>query len=141
VDALDLIDARRHDSEAILQTANAYATLSEAKEEEHPDLWEYAAMDAAQHPFVSLLPEAHNATCIVRDLDGILRFLWQESPSSDRWLIGPLCRQHLIDIEEVEQVLEDDPEWLRDQGIAGSADDLAQVLSELPDAPGPLMSF
>jgi hypothetical protein len=138
---LDRIDGRRHDTTAILDAVNAFGSLSEAEADEHFGPWEYAGLDDAQHPISALLPEGHNGTCVVRDLDGSLNFLWQEESTSERWLIGPLYREHLRDIEEVEELLEGDAGWLVDNGIPVSPDELGAVLGELPETPGPVVSF
>jgi hypothetical protein len=135
---LDGIDPQRHDAMAVLDAANGYGSLSNAEQDEE-DLWEYAGMNEAQHPLIALLPEAHNGTCIVRDLDGELKFLWEEAPASDRWLIGPLFREHLIEISDIEEAMEEESEWLVDRGISVSLADLSEVLSGLPEAPGPVM--
>jgi hypothetical protein len=89
----------------------------------------------------ALVRESHNATCVVRDLDGALQFLWQESVASDRWSIGPLYRENLIDDSDLEDLLDADPDWLADQGISLSPSELIALLMALPSAPGPTMRF
>jgi hypothetical protein len=111
MELLDTIDTRRHDTLAIIDAANGFGSLSEAEADEHFGPWEYAGLEDAQHPLSALLPEGHNATCVVRDLDGGLNFLWQEESTSEHWLIGPLYREHLRDIEEVERTARRRP-WL-----------------------------
>ena len=68
-------------------------------------------------------------------------YLWQESSISDRWSQGLLHRENLIDDGALEELLEDDPDWLAEAGISLSAKELNQLLAELPDADGPVMSF
>jgi hypothetical protein len=141
VDHLDQLDGRRHDAKAVVGAANDFSRLSGAEQEEHLGLWGYAGMDDAQHPFTGLLRESHNGTCVVRDLDGTLQFLWQESAAFDRWSIGPLYRENLIDDSDLEELLDADPDWLSDQGISLSPPELIALMAALPSAPGPVMRF
>lgn len=73
---------------------------------------ELAGIDDAQHPSLRSSPEAHNETYVVPDLDGTLQFLWQQSSASDRWSLGPLYRENLIDDSALEELLDADPDWL-----------------------------
>ena len=139
MDHLDQLDARRHDAKAVVDAANGFSHLSAAEQDEHLDLSGYVGMDDAQHPFTGLVRESHKGTCVVRDLDGALQFLWQESVASGRWSIGPLYRENLIDDSDLEDLLDADPDWLADQGIPLSPSELIALLTELPSAPGPTM--
>jgi hypothetical protein len=98
-------------------------------------------LDEAQNPLTSLLRESHNETCVVRDLDGTLQLLWQESSISDHWSRGPLYRENLIDDGALEELLKDDPGWLGESGIPLAVPELSQLLGELPNADGLVLSF
>lgn len=141
MDPLDELDVRRHDAEAIADSANEFASLTDAEQEEHLGLWGFAGMDEAQNPLTALLRESHNDGCVIRDLDGGFAFLWQEASTSDRWLLAPLFRENLIDDDELRELLEADPDWLSDRGITMSRDEMAAVLAQLPNAPGSVMTF
>lgn len=140
MDPLDQIDERRHDTLAILDAANDFGCLTDAETEyQEEGIWAYAGLDEAQHPFTALLRESHNATCVVRDLDGKLQLLWQES-SSSRWSRGPLYRQNLINDEDLEDQVDADPDWLK--AICPlPVVELRSVLATLPKADSPVMSF
>ncbi|MGN6817019.1 MAG: hypothetical protein ACTHK3_13205 [Solirubrobacterales bacterium] len=140
MDLLDRLDDRRHDTLAILDAANEFGQLTDAEQDAtEGGLEGYAGLDEAQHPFTSLLRESHNSTYVLRDLDGSLQLLWQESSISDRWSRGPLHRENLIDDGALEDLLEEDPDWLAEMPL--SAEELSQLLAELPNADGPVMSF
>lgn len=140
MDLLDRLDDRRHDTLAILDAANEFGQLTDAEQDAtEGGLESYAGLDEAQHPFTSLLPESHNATHVLRDLDGSLQLLWQESSISDRWSRGPLHRENLIDDGALEDLLKEDPDWLTE--IPLSVEELSRLLAELPNADGPVMSF
>jgi hypothetical protein len=141
MDGLDQLDVRRHDSKAIVDAAHEFSGLTDAEQDEHLGLWAYAGMDDAQHPFTGLLREGHNETCVVRDLDGTLQLLWQETSTSDQWLVGPLFRENLIDDGDLKEQLGADPDWLADRDIFVSPTELSTLMSTLPSAPGPVMSF
>ncbi len=141
MELLDQLDPKRHDTLAILDAIGAFAELSDAEQDDYLGLWGYAGMDEAQHPLTALLREGHNATCVIRDLDGTLQFLWQENSISDHWLRGPLYREHLIDGEELELEIANDPQWLDECEIPLPFDSLCELLAGLPAAPGPVMSF
>lgn len=142
MDLLDQLDERRHDTEGILDAANEFGQLTDAEQDEtEGGLWSYARLDEAEHPFTSLVRESHNETCVVRDLDGTLQLLWQESSISSRWSRGPLYRENLIDDGALEELLEDDPNWLAEAGIPLSVAELNRLLAELPHADGPVVSF
>lgn len=133
---MDLLDDRRHDTLAILDAANEFGQLTDAEQDAtEGGLESYVGLDEAQHPFTSLLPESHNATYVLRDLEGSLQLLWQESSISDCWSLGPLHRENLID----DGALEEDSDWLVE--IPLSVEELGRLLAELPNADGPVMSF
>jgi hypothetical protein len=74
---------------AILDAANEFGQLADAEQDETEGGFEsHAGLEEVQHPFTSLLRESHNATYVLRDLDGTLQLLWQESSISDRWSRG-----------------------------------------------------
>jgi hypothetical protein len=140
MDLLDRLDDRRHDTLAMLDAANEFGQLTDAEQDAtEGGLESYVGLDEAQHPFTSLLRESHNATYVLRDLDGTLQLLWQESSISDRWSRGPLHRENLIDDGALDELLEEDSAWLAE--IPLSVEELGQVLAELPNADGPVMSF
>lgn len=142
MDLLDQLDDRRHDTLAILDAANEFGQLTDAEQDEtEGGLEGHAGLDEVQHPFTSLLRESHNATYVLRDLDGTLQLLWQESSISDRWSRGPLYRENLIDDGALEELLEGDPNWLAEAGISLSVAELNRLLAELPHADGPVLSF
>ena len=141
MDAIDDLDTRRFDSLAIVDAANAFADLSDEAQGEELGLWEYSGMDDARHPLSSLLREGHNATCVVRDLDGSLQLLWQESSTSDRWSRGPLYREHLMDDQELEELVGDDPDWLVEAEISMPLGELRRLLAGLPSSDQPVVSF
>jgi hypothetical protein len=142
MDLLDQLDDRRHDTLAILDAANEFGQLTDAEQDAtEGGLESHAGLDEVQHPFTSLLRESHNATYVLRDLDGTLQLLWQESSISDRWSRGPLYRENLIDDGALEELLEDDPNWLAEAGISLSVAELNRLLAELPHADGPVLSF
>lgn len=121
---------------------NEFGRLSDAEQDAYLGIWgEYTGLDSAQHPLTALLRESHNETWVVRDLDGTLQLLWQESSSSDRWQRGPLCEEHLIDFQELEERLDHEPEWLEEAEISLPLADLGRVLAELPSAEHPVMSW
>jgi hypothetical protein len=128
---LEQLDPKRHDALAILDAIGDFGQLSDAEQDDHLGLWAYSGMDEAQHPLTVLLREGHNATCVVRDLDGTLQFLWQENSTSDRWSRGPLYREHLMDDEELGEAIEDDPRWLDEREISLPLDSLYEVLARL----------
>lgn len=139
MDLLDRLDYRRHDTLAILDAANEFGQLTDAEQDAtEGGLESYAGLGEAQHPLTSLLRGSHNATYVLRDLDGSLLLLWQESSISDRWSRGPLHRENLIDDGALEDLLEEDPDWLAE--ISLSAEELRQLLAELPSVDGPVMS-
>jgi len=73
---LDQLDDRRHDTLAILGAANEFGQFTDAEQDEtEGGLWSYAGLGEAEHPLTSLLRESHNATRVVRDLDGTLQLL------------------------------------------------------------------
>lgn len=142
MDLLDRLHQHRHDTKGILDAANEFGQLSDSEQDEiEGGLWSYAGLDEAEHPLTSLLRESHNATCVVRDLDGTLQLLWQEPSISDRWSQGPLYRENLIDDGALEELLEDDPGWLAGAGIALTPGKLQELLSGLPNADGPVVSY
>lgn len=141
MDALDQIDLNRHDAMAILDALNSFATLTDAEQDEYFGPLEYAGLDEAEHPLAALLPEGRNGTSVVRDLDGTLYLIWQESSTSDRWLIGPVYRDHLPAVEDIEETLESEPDWLGGLGISVSLTELRDLLLEFPIAPGPVVTF
>jgi hypothetical protein len=53
----------------------------------------------------------------------------------------PLYRENLIDDGALEELLEDDPNWLAEAGISLSVAELNRPLAELPHAGGPVLSF
>jgi len=65
VDLFDKLDARRYDAMATADTANEFANLTDAQQEEHLGLWGFAGMDEAQHPLTALLREGHNDGCVI----------------------------------------------------------------------------
>jgi hypothetical protein len=141
MDLLDQIDEGRHDTLAILDAANDFGHLTDVETEcDEEGIWAYAGLDAAQHPFTALLRESHNATCVVRDLDGTLQLLWQESSLSSRWSRGPLDRQNLINDEDLEDRVDADPDWLKAMCPLPLVE-LRSVLATLPKADSPVMSF
>jgi hypothetical protein len=73
VGALDVIDVRRFDAEAICAATTRFAELSNEEQEEYVSLCDFAGMLGAEHPFTDLLLESNDATCMVRDLDGVCR--------------------------------------------------------------------
>jgi hypothetical protein len=102
-DPFDQLDEARHDTLAILDAANEFGRLTDFEQEETEfGLWGRAGLDNAQHPLTAFLRESHNETYVVRDLDGSLQLLWQESSISDRWARGPLYRENLIDYATIE---------------------------------------
>jgi hypothetical protein len=118
MDLLDRLDDRRHDTLAILDAANEFGQLTDAEQDAtEGGLESHAGLDEAQHPFTSLLRESHNATYVLRDLDGSLQLLWQESSISDRWSRDPLHRENLINNGVREELLGHDPDWLTEAGI------------------------
>lgn len=141
VDVLDPIDPRRFDTEAICEAATRFAELPNEEQDEYLNVWDYAGMLEAEHPFTALLRESHNATCVVRDIDGALQLLWQEHSTSDRWLVGPLCSENLIDADSPEDTGFDAAEWIDDEGLSFTVDQLHAALDALPSAPGPVMRF
>jgi hypothetical protein len=142
MDPIDRLDGRRHDSMAIVDAANEFSQLTDFEQDEiEGGLGTYAGLDEAEHPLTSLLRESHNATCVVRDLDGTLQLLWQESSISDRWSRGPLCRENLIDDGTLQEHLDDDPDWLAGAGISLSSAELRGLLAGLPNADGPMVSY
>src|SRR2546421_159323 len=100
MDLLDRLGPKRFDVEEIVEAANRYDELPETEQAEYLSLSDYAGLLEAEHPLTSLLRESHNATCVVRDIDGPLMMLWEE-PLSGVWDFGPLCRQNLISDEEL----------------------------------------
>jgi hypothetical protein len=142
MDLLDRIDTERHDTMAILDAANEYSRLTDAEQGEYLALCDYAGLEAAQHPLTALLRESHNETWVVRDLDGTLQLLWQVSSVSDRWSRGALCRENLIDDGELEELLENEPDWLTEAGISLSVAELTSLMTAaLPTAEEPVLSF
>ncbi|MGN6257129.1 MAG: hypothetical protein ACTHN3_05170 [Solirubrobacterales bacterium] len=141
MDLLDRLDRQRHDAMAILDAANKFGRLTGAEQESYLGLWDFAGMDEARHPLTEFLRESHNETCVIRDLDGSVQLLWQESSMSDRWLSGPLYRENLIDDDALEDLLENDPHCLTEAGISLSRDEFWALLTDLPEAPGPVLSF
>lgn len=141
MDLLDWIDTKRCDTKGIVDRANRFASLTDDERGEYFGLWHYAGLDTARHPLSKLLRESHNETCIVRDLDGALWMLAQESSLSDSWLRGRLCRGNLVDKTSLEDQLEHDPRWLEDAGIPLSGVELRELLDCLPEAPGRLQTF
>lgn len=140
MDLLDQLDDRRHDTLAILDAATEFGQLTDAEQDAtEGGLESYAGLDEARHPFTFLLRESHNATYVLRDLDGSLQLLWQEPSISDRWSRGPLYRENLIDDRAPEDLLEEDPDWLAEVPL--SVEELDQALAELPSADGPVTSF
>jgi hypothetical protein len=141
MELLDLLDQKRHDTLGILDALNDFGRLSDAEQDAYLGIWEYAGLDSAQHPLTALLRESHNETWVVRDLDGTLQLLWQESSSSDRWQRGPLWEEHLIDFLELEERLDHEPAWLEEAEISLPLTDLGRVLADLPSAEHRVMSL
>lgn len=140
MDLLDNLDLRRFDALAIADAASDFATLPDAEQDSYLDLWDFAGIDEARHPLSAFLPESRNDRCVVRDLDGTLILLWQEHSTSDQWLTGPLFIENLVDIETIEESLSNDPDWLSDRDVTQSLADVQAVFTQLPHAPGPVMS-
>jgi hypothetical protein len=142
-DPFDELDEARHDTTlAILDAANEVGQFTDFEQEEAEfGLWGHAGLDTAQHPLTALLRESHNETCVVRDLDGSLQLLWQESAISDRWARGPLHRESLIDDATIEERAEDDPRWLSGANLALPLPDLLGLLKRIPSAPGRVVDY
>jgi len=127
---------------AILDAANEFGQLTDFEQDEtEGGALGHAGLFESQHPLTSLLRESHNATCVVRDLDGTLHLLWQESSISDRWSLGPLCRENLVDDGTLEERLGDDPGWLSEVGISLSIVELRGLLDGLSSAEGPVVTY
>lgn len=141
VDLIDQIDYRRYDSLALLDAANAFGRLGEAEQDQYLGLWDFAGLEEAQHPLTAFLRESHNDTCVVRDLDGALQLLWQEDATSERWFRGPLYRESLIDLEEVEDRLAAEPGWFEAAEIHMDLSDLGRLIADLPSSDTPVLSF
>jgi hypothetical protein len=77
---------------------------------------------------------------VVRDLDGTLQLLWQESSISDRWSRDPLCRENLIDDGTLQERLIDDPDWLAGAEISLSLAELRGLLAGLPNVVAPWLA-
>lgn len=87
-------------------------------------------MYEAEHPFGSLLREGHNETCAIRDLDGTMRFLWEELPEG-RWFVGPLYVDHL----EEEEMIDEEygfAYWIDEGGYSFSVEELRAAIATLP---------
>ncbi len=141
MELLDRIDTKRYDTEEIVDRANHFAELTDDERERNLGLWNYTGLDTASHPLSALLRESHNQTCVVRDIDGQVWMLAQESSISDRWSRGPLCRGNLIDERSLEDQLEHDPVWLASADIRLSVAEIHELLDGLPEAPGRLQAF
>jgi hypothetical protein len=140
VELLDTISPDHYDAEATVSKASRYEHLTTEEQNEYLGLWEFAGLDEAAHPLSCLLRESHNATSVIRDLDGSLQMLWEE-PRSGEWNVGPLSRQNLIDDDQIADALEADPEWLADCGLPLTTDELTRLLDSLRMLPAPVMRF
>jgi hypothetical protein len=141
-DPFDQFAEARHDTLAILDAANEFGQLTEFEQEETEfGLWGHAELDNAQHPLTAFLRESHNETYVVRDLDGSLQLLWQESSISDRWARGLLYRENLIDDATIEERAEDDPRWLPSSSLVLPLPDLLGLLGRIPSAPDRVVDY
>jgi hypothetical protein len=141
-DPFDELGEARHDTLAILDAANGFGQLTESEQEETEfGLWGHAGLDDAQHPLTLFLRESHNETCVVRDLDGSLQLLWQESAISGRWARGPLYRENLIDDATIEERAKGDVHWLSSANLALPLPDLLGLLVRIPSAPDRVVDY
>jgi hypothetical protein len=131
MDALDQLDRRRFDVEALVQRANVFAELPAAEQDEL-EFHEYVGLDDATHALSAFLPELHNACYIVRDLDGALRLVWEDLYAhvhgGTRWHQTPLIKADLVSDEEIEDI---------DWGVDAPLDPVLvkTVVEALPDDP------
>jgi hypothetical protein len=107
VDALDQLDPRRFDAHEICDKLNEFAELSEAEQDEYLGEWDYAGLEDSGHPFGMLLAESHNPCCVVRDLDGRLKLLWENVPAGT-WHVGDLSPAHLRTDAGVGEIIEEE---------------------------------
>jgi hypothetical protein len=54
-----------------------------------------------------LLAESHNACCVVRDLDGRLKLLWENIPART-WHLGDLSPMHLRADAPLGEIIEEE---------------------------------
>jgi hypothetical protein len=100
MDPLDQLDPRRFDVEDLCARLNRFDELSDDEQDEYEfGIREYAGLDDAEHPLSLLLRNSHNATCVVRDLDGELYLIWEEMPDRG-WHFGALSAGNLTTQED-----------------------------------------
>jgi hypothetical protein len=85
VDLLDQIDTNRYDAQALAEAAGRFAALDDTEQKEYLNVWDYAGLLEAEHPLTGLLPQSSSPCCVVRDLDGTLQLLWEESGTLLDW--------------------------------------------------------
>jgi hypothetical protein len=138
MDLVDRLDGgSRHDTMAILDAANEFSELTDFEQDETEfGCWGYAGLAEAEHPLTTFLRETSQPAYVVRDLDGTLWRLWEESPISGRWSRGRLFREHLVNDEMLDERDEDDPGWVSQKGICLSPAELRELLTGLPGANG-----
>jgi hypothetical protein len=135
VDALDRLDSSRYDVSELVDRANAFEALP-SSEQDQTTFWEFTGFDQAQHVLSALLPELHNTRLVVRDLDGSLRFVFEDLDAHVHggtvWNQAELIRENLVDDDEVADLLMEadvDLEVVR------------EVLRDLPSDPRHSLSF
>jgi len=138
---LDQIDPNRYDVDEIVRKLNEYDELDAAEQDEHDDVggsYAYAGADDAIHPLTELCGEAHNSFFIVRDLDGSLCFVFETTPATERWDVGPLYQEHVLPgLESLAELIE-----AGDAALPMASEDLRELINGLPDdPPGQVRSF
>ena len=142
IDALlDRIDPARYDVDDVVRRLNDYEALDPEEQDEHYEYGgalDYAGVEA--HPLTAFCGDAHNEFFVLRDLDGSLRFVWEDPPPTQRWDAGPLFGGHLLEEQLEPYLLGEQP--LADLDIPLSVVEFRMVVAALPnDPPGSLYRF